>query len=124
MSNEAARAALRERAETPLALVKTPLVLGGVEVYVRALPFRQAMKLRRDHPDTDLPEDQRDDIAQARVVVRALFDSAGELLLDPLSDDDLQIILDQKHSDFWLAVSAALVESEGPGKASTQTTSS
>lgn len=118
MSNEAARAALRERAAQPLPLVKTTLVLGGVEVYVKALAFRESMRIRRDNPDDD------QDVAEARLLVRCLYDAEGNLLLDSLNDEDLQLIVDQKHQDFWIAVSAALGESSGPGKASAQTTSS
>jgi hypothetical protein len=71
MANEAARAALRERAATPLPLVKTDLVLGGVDVYVRALPFRESMQIgARTRTTTTTP-------AEARVIVRCLFDSEG-----------------------------------------------
>lgn len=118
MANEAARAALRERAATPLPLVPTSLDLGGVKVHVRALPFRQSMQIRRENPDDDA------DMAEARVLVQCLCDAEGELLLDPLDVDDLQLILDQKQSDFWIAISNAIGESQGPGKASAQTTSS
>jgi len=117
MANEAARAALRERAATPLPLVKTEIVLGGVEVYVRALPFRQAMRLRADNPDDD------SDTAEARVIVRCLYDSEGELLLDPLDPQDLAVITEQKHQYFWISISQALAEGSSP-KASAQTTSS
>ncbi len=118
MANEAARAALRERADTPLPLVKTELVLGGVEVYVRPLPFRQAMRIRSENPGDD------NDTAEARVIVRCLYDSEGELLLDPLDPQDLEVITAQKHQDFWVAISQALAEGAAPGKASAQTTSS
>lgn len=119
MSNEAARAALRERAGRALALVPTGLDLGGVEVHVRALPFRQSMKVRRDHQDDD------EDTAEARILILCLCDSDGNLLLDPLNDEDLELIVAQKQSDFWIAVGTALQESQTPpGKASAQTTSS
>ncbi len=118
MANEAARAALRERAETPLPLVKTELVLGGVEVYVRALPFRQSMRIRSENQGDD------NDVAEARIIVRCLYDAEGELLLDPLDPQDLALITEQKHSDFWVEVSKALAEGASPGKASAQTQSS
>jgi hypothetical protein len=117
MANEAARAALRERAATPLPLVRTEIVLGGVEVYVRALPFRQAMRIRAENPDDD------DDTAEARIIVRCIYDSEGELLLDPLDPQDLEVITAQKHQDFWIQITRALAEGASP-KASAQTTSS
>lgn len=117
MANEAARAALRERADSPLPLVKTDLVLGGVEVYVRAVPFRQSMRIRAENPGDD------DDTAEARIIVRCLCDAEGELLLDPLDAQDLEMITAQKHQDFWIAISKALAEGASP-KPSAQTQSS
>lgn len=118
MSNEAFRAGMRERRDAPLPLVKTALEINGVKVFVRALPFRQSMQIRRDHQDDD------QDTAEARIIVQCLCDSEGNLLLDPLNDEDLDLIIGQKHSDFWLGVTNALAESGAPGKASAQTTNS
>ncbi len=116
MSNETAREALRARAK-PYALVESKVDLGGVKVYVRALPFRQQVALRQE-------QEEDDQTTQARVLLHCLFDSEGNLLLDPLSDDDLALLREQPDADFWVGVGEALKESADRGKASAQTTAS
>jgi hypothetical protein len=118
MSNPEAVAALLEQAKEELPLVATALKFGTVDVWVRALPFRESMKMRRQYPQDD------EDVAQARVLLRCIVDAEGVPLFDYLDPAHIEALLAQKRGSFWMGVSNALTESGEPGKASAQTTSS
>jgi hypothetical protein len=117
MANEKALAAMRKRRDTPFPLVKSDLVLDDVVVYVRALPFRESMQIRMDHPDDDKAT------AEARVLIRCLYDEKGELLFDPLDPEHLELVSTEKYADFWLDIGVALGTQTYP-KASAQTSNS
>lgn len=100
-------------------MVKTDLLLGEAEVHVRALPFREQMKVYNDNAQLDRRQ------VEAMLIARCTYDQHGELIFDPLDEDHINLIIEEKFQDFWTAITNAMAESgASPGKASAQTPSS